>query len=522
MSCTKPNIIYIYADDLGHGMLSCYGQKHFKTPHIDSLADQGVRFTHAYGTAFCAPARACLLTGMHDSHAGRWTFNEAGLYEEHTAGELSLEETFELINNTGIRPSDGQTFLATVAKKAGLYTGQIGKLEWGFTTSPQELEQHGWDYHYGYYDHLQCHGFFPHYLFENGQKQTIPGNTAFRCGAGRYESYENNAVPHDPEGRKVYSQDLFDEKIVEFLHAHKDEPFFLYHPSQLPHGPTYYPDHFPEVESNPNLTPVEKEYASMVLRLDQTVGLILKELDALGLRENTMVLFASDNGHETNYLQPGRCLNSENLKGEALNKRDLPFRTETCGDVFNGNGGLAGLKRDNWEGGARIPYIINWPQHGKKGVVSEHLISNYDTLASIAELLGVKLNSETDGISYLPELRGEKNAPEHDHIVYASYNGPSLVSSDGWKLRTFVRRDKIVDFSMFGTKLENLADAIIFQLYNLNEDPTEKKDLSCTEPKRLKDLVGRLLKECDGNIVNGTPEAHFAFYNRHTLPVHKD
>ena len=145
----KPNIVYIYADDLGHGMLGCYGQKHFKTPNIDRLATQGVRFTRAYGTAFCAPARACLLTGMHDAHAGRWTFNKATLYEKFDAGKVSLEEAFEQVNNTGIRPRDGQTFLATVAKQAGLVTGQIGKLEWGFSTSPQELVQHGWDYHYG-------------------------------------------------------------------------------------------------------------------------------------------------------------------------------------------------------------------------------------------------------------------------------------------------------------------------------------------------------------------------------------
>ena len=508
----KPNIVYIYADDLGHGMLSCYGQKHFETPNIDRLAAGGVRFTRAYGTAFCAPARACLLTGMHDAHAGRWTFNKATLYEEVDAGNVTLQEAFELVNNTGIRPRDGQTFLATVAKKAGLVTGQIGKLEWGFSTSPEELEQHGWDYHYGYYDHGQCHGFFPHYVFENGAKIDFPENTAWRCGAGQYEPYIDGVVPHDPEGRVTYSQDLFDDKILAFMRTHRDEPFFLYHPTQLPHGPTYFPDHHPAVKDNPDLTPVEREYASMVLRLDQTVGLILDELEALGLAERTLVIFASDNGHETNYLQPGRCSHEVDLQGTPINELTNKFHAETCGDVFNGNGGLAGLKRTNWEGGARIPFIARWPGQVPEGVVSDHLLSNYDTLATVADLLGVTELSENDGLSYLPALRNVPNAPHHDHVVYSSYYGPSLVTADGWKLRTFVRRDKIVDFSMFGTDLDAIADAFVLQLYDLNNDPAEKQDVSADHPEKVGELLGYLLKECDGNLVHGLPEAHFAFY----------
>jgi len=511
------NIIYIYADDQGHGMRSCNSQKTFETPKIERLAQGGMRFTRAYGTAFCAPARACLLTGMHDVHAGRWTFNKALLYEDYYNGEIGLEEAFELINNTGIRPRDGQTFLATVAKSAGLYTGQIGKLEWGFSTSPQELEQHGWDYHYGYYDHGQCHGFYPHYLFENGRKIDFPENTAHRCGAGQYKPFVDGVVPHDPEGRVTYSQDLFDAQILQFLREHKDEPFFLYHPSQLPHGPTYFPEHHPAVKDHPELTPVEREYASMVLRLDQTVGLILDELEALGISDQTMVIFASDNGHETNYEQPGRCSHRQDLQGNPVDDLHTQFHAETCGDVFNGNGGLAGLKRTNWEGGARVPFLVRWPGHVSEGVVSDHLISNYDTLATFADLLCVNDVSSNDGLSYLPALRGDPKAPQHEHVVYCSHYGPSLVSADGWKLRTFVRRDKIADFSMFGTELQNLADAFDLQLYDLNTDPAEKQDVSRQHPGKVKDLLGRLLHECDGNLMNGLPQAHFAFFHRANL-----
>ena len=202
----KTNIIYIYADDLGRGMLGCYGQKHFRTPNIDRLAAGGMRFTRAYGTAFCAPARASLLTGMHDAHAGQWTFNRGGLYDQLTAGRLSVEQLAELVNNTGIRPADGQSFLATVARRAGYATAQIGKLEWGFATSDEEIRQHGWDTHYGYYDHGQCHGFYPPYLFEDGRRVRAR-LTAFSEDFVRWTAPDFVLVPdeHDPPSTEFYS-----------------------------------------------------------------------------------------------------------------------------------------------------------------------------------------------------------------------------------------------------------------------------------------------------------------------------
>jgi arylsulfatase A-like enzyme len=508
----KPNIVYVYADDLGHGMLSCYGQRHFHTPNIDRLAGEGVRFTHAYGTAFCAPARACLLTGMHDVHAGRWTFNRAGIYHEFSRGNMRLEEVYEVINNTGIRPKDGDTFLATVARQAGYVTGQIGKLEWGFATCDTEMRQHGWDYHYGYYDHLQCHGFYPPYVFENGLKIDVPGNSRQDFGTGHYGPFPDGIVPHDPSGRTVHSQDLYDEKIVAFLEKHKDQPFFLYHPSQLPHGPVYYPEVFGDLADNQELTPVEREYASMVLRLDKTVGVILDALERLGIADRTMVIFASDNGHSPCYQQPGRCSSAQDLDGNKLDEITRKFYSHTCGDVFDGNGGLAGLKTTNWEGGARIPFIVRWPGHAPAGKVSDHLLANYDTMAALAETVGVPLPCETDGVSFLPALRGDAHAPQHDYIVYASQYGPSLVTADGWKLRTYINRDRIVDFSTFGASFAELAPAVTLQLYNLRVDPAEERDLAAAEPARVERLLGQLLRECDGNLVHGTPEAHFAFY----------
>ena len=508
----QPNIVYIYADDLGRGMLSCYGQKHFRTPNIDRLAGEGVRFTRAYGTSFCAPARASLLTGMHDAHAGRWTFNRGGLYERLTDGRMTLDDLSEVVNNTGIRPADGETFLATVAKRAGLATEQIGKLEWGFAASDAEIRAHGWDHHYGYYDHGQCHGFYPPYVFEDGRRVDIPGNTRADFGRGQYHPFEGGVVSHDPTGREVYSQDLFDERILEFLRANRDRPFFLHHPSQLPHGPIYYPDIHPDVADADDLTPAEKEYASMVLRLDRTVGLILDELDRLGIAERTLVIFASDNGHCLYYPQPGRCDPHRDLEGRELDEITTCFRTNTCGDVFDGNDGMAGLKVTNWEGGCRIPFIARWPGRIPAGSVSDHLLANYDTLATFADMLGQEAPPETDGISFLPAAVGKEDAPRHKHIVYASQYGPSLVTEDGWKLRTYLRRDRIVDFWCFGSSLDQMDEAVTRQLYYLPDDYAEEHDLAAERPDKVRELTVRLLRECDGNLVHGTPEAHFAFY----------
>lgn len=160
----KPNIIYVYADDLGRGILGCYGQKYYETPNIDKLAKTGMKFNRAYGCAFCAPARASMISGIHDCHAGRWSFTHSGMYE-HLGVDMSLEDIYEIINNTGFNDLDSTEFLPQVLKRGGYYTGQIGKLEWGFATTDDDIRRHGWDYHYGYYDHRQCHGFYPPFVF---------------------------------------------------------------------------------------------------------------------------------------------------------------------------------------------------------------------------------------------------------------------------------------------------------------------------------------------------------------------
>ncbi|MBN1558115.1 MAG: sulfatase-like hydrolase/transferase, partial [Lentisphaerae bacterium] len=411
------NVVMLYADDLGRGMLSCYGQRHFETPNIDRLAREGTRFERAYGCALCAPARASLLLGRHDCHAGYWTFNTSGVYPMLQSGEMAYDDLRELINKTGIQAGPDDVFLPQLFRQAGYVTGEIGKLEWGFATTPERIRRHGWDTHYGYYDHRMCHGFYPPFLFDDGRVVDIPGNTRIDCGKNpQGDTPANRALRRNRLGKTVYSQDLFDARAVAFLEAHRDDPFFLFLPSQLPHGPIDVEAIDPALAGHPALTEYEQEYASMVLRLDRSVGLVLDTLDRLGLADNTLVLFSSDNGHYPYYQCEGRTGDTwTDAQGRPLDNIHARFRSDNGGDVFDGNDGMSGLKTSNWEGGTRIPYLVRWPGHTPAGAVSDHLFANYDLFATFAELLDQPVPPEKDSLSLLPTLQGEPDRqPAHD------------------------------------------------------------------------------------------------------------
>lgn len=492
----KPNVILIYADDLGRGMLSCYGQEHFETPNIDRLSNQGMQFNHAYGCAFCAPSRASMLTGLHDCHQGTWTYTKAGIYKSISSGEMEHSQISELINNTGIQAASDDVYLAQIAEDSDYVTGQIGKLEWGFATTGERIRRHGWQYHYGYYDHQRCHGFYPPFLFENGELDNISGNTYADCGVHKNnETQENMEFRRNRQGKSVYSQDIFNEKIIEFLRGNRDKPFFLYHPSQLPHGPISIPEIHPSLNNSSQLTTYEKEYASMVLKLDETVGIILDELEQLGIDDRTMIIFCSDNGHEVYARQEGRTTGrGKNLNDEPLDDITTKFYSETCGDVFNGNDGMGGLKFSSWEGGTRIPYIVSYPGKIDQDCVSDHMIANYDLLPTLADIIGTDIPDNKDGISFLPALLDQSGEEQQrECVVYASRLGPALVTTDGWKLR-------------YINKTNN------FQLYHLKTDYREEKDVSSEHIDIVDRLSGWLLNACDGDYQHGTPQAHFAEY----------
>lgn len=481
-----PNVIFIYADDLGRGLLSSEGQQIIKTPNIDRLADEGIRFENAYGGMFCAPARASLISGYHDCHGDKWKISAGGVYKNISSGDMTQEEIELKLNEQQGQIPENEVFLAEVFKKAGYTTGEIGKLEWGFSATDKQMKRHGWDYYYGFLDHVRCHGFYPPFLFENGNLVEIEGNTDIHCG----RTFENEtekayAKRWNMEGKAVYSQNLFLEKILSFIRENKDKPFFLYHPTQLPHGPVAVPKVYDEFVNDSRLTQIEKEYASMVKMLDEHVGIILNELKVLGIDEKTMVIFSSDNGHEIYYAKEGRILKPvRNMKtGEFFDDINTKYYSDLAGDVFDGNDGMAGIKRSNWEGGVRVPLIIRWPGKIKEGISSGKLVANYDLLTTMADLVNYELPVKKDGISYLPELTGQEYKP-HDYVVYSSFNGPALVTNDGWKLRHFTSEN-------------------IFQLYYLPNDYREENDLIAENKEIAERLTKILTDECNGDLNNG-------------------
>ena len=492
LSCTKksdpsdkPNIILIYADDLGIGLLGHEGQEIIKTPHIDQLAQEGVRFQRAYSNMLCAPARASLITGFHDCHKNGFEITRGGAYSK--ANTANLGQIERALSEMLPPVSNDQVFLGEVAQSMGYKTAQFGKLEWGFSATDKQLNRHGWDYYLGYLDHVRAHGFYPPFLFENGEMVAYNGNTQLNCGkSGEPETPEVFEERWNMDGKKVYSQDIFMDSILNFIESHKTDPFFLYFPTQLPHGPVSIPAVHPDFADDDRLTQIEKEYASMVKLLDDNVGQIMLTLKEHNLDDNTIVIFTADNGHEIYYSQLGRVHKPyTNMQtGIRFDNYYHKYYSELGGDVFNGNGGKAGLKRSNLEGGINVPLIIRWPQKIQKGRTSQRLTANYDILPTIADITGFSKKFNTDGISFYKELMDEGKAEEHDFVVYSSYYGPTLITNDGWKLRTYSPNNA-------------------FELYYLPDDYREEFDLSKKFPEKYRELIKRLRTACDGDLKNG-------------------
>lgn len=483
----KPNIILIYADDLGIGLLGHEGQKIIKTPNIDMLAQNGLRFQNAYSNMLCAPARASLITGLHDCHKIGFQITQGNAYTNIDLKKSTSKKVEYMIDNVLSPVPDGQFFLGEVAKDEGYKTAQLGKLEWGFSTTDKQMKRHGWDYYFGYLDHVRAHGFYPPFLFENGKMIKIKGNTLANCGkSGEPETEENFKERWNMEGKEVYSQNIFMDSILNFIDSHKDCPFFLYFPTQLPHGPVSIPNVHPDFVNDNRLTQIEKEYASMVKLLDYNVGQIQQKLKQLRIDDNTIIIFTADNGHEIYYSKKGRIqkpyINMDT--GERFDDYKRKFYSDAGGDVFNGNGGRAGLKRSNLQGGINVPLIIKWPHKIKKGRTSKRLVANYDIFPTIAEITGFSKVYKSDGISFYKELIEEANDDKHEFIVYSSFIGPTLITNDGWKIRTYLEKDA-------------------FELYYLPDDFREEKDLSNKYPDKLKELKNELLKACEGEFSNG-------------------
>jgi len=359
----RPNIIFILADDLGYGDLGCYGQKTIKTPNIDRLADEGMRFTDHYaGSTVCAPSRCCLMTGFHTGHA---------LIRGNA--------------NVPLRPSD--VSVAELLKEAGYSTGIIGKWGLGEADSEGIPNRQGFDYWFGYLNQRHAHNYYPKYLWRNEEKVEL----------------KNEVQDVNPPGgvatkRVDYSHDLFAEEALGFVEKNKDNPFFLYLALTIPHANNEAGNKGMEV---PSLEPYadrdwpepQKGHAAMITRMDGDVGRLMTRLKKLGLDKNTLVMFTSDNGpHKEGGGDP---------------------------EFFNSSGPLQGYKRALYEGGIRVPMIARWPGRIKANSVSNYVSAFWDFLPTCCELVGLKAPEGIDGVSMLPTLLGRPaEQREHEYLYW--------------------------------------------------------------------------------------------------------
>ncbi len=450
-SSRLPNIIFILADDLGYGEVGCYGQTRIRTPNIDRLAAAGIRFMQFYsGSPVCAPSRCVLLTGQHTGHAYIRDNDEMGERGD-VWHDLSLE---------GQRPLlPGTSTIGTFLQDQGYATAAIGKWGLGGPGSSGEPNRQGFDLFYGYLCQRIAHNYYPTYLWRNGEKQILEGNTYFYP----HQKFPMDKDPGDREAYKPYmgrqySMDLMTEEALTFIKANRSRPFFLYFASAIPHAALQVPEDslkeyegaFPETPYLgdkgylPHPTP-RAAYAAMVTRLDREVGRIAARLDELGIGRNTLVMFSSDNGPT--------------------------FNGGTDSAFFRSAGPLRGLKASLYEGGIRIPFIARWPGRIRPGSVSSHAAAFWDVLPTLGDILGLKSPPNIDGVSFLPTLLGhqERQAP-HD-TLYWEYSGGQAVRFGDWKA-VRVRVDAPIE------------------LYNLKEDIGEKHDVAAERPDITEKIKG--------------------------------
>jgi arylsulfatase A-like enzyme len=359
----QPNIIFILADDLGYGDLGCYGQKTIKTPNLDRMAEQGMRFTDHYaGSTVCAPSRCALMTGQHTGHC-------------LVRGNA----------NVPLRPED--VTVAELLKQAGYTTGIIGKWGLGEADSTGIPNKQGFDYWFGYLNQRHAHNYYPDYLWRNEEKVPL----------------KNVVKPVNPPGgvattRVEYSHDLFTKEALAFLERNETKTFFLYLAYTIPHANNEAGKEGMEVPSvgeyaDKDWPEPQKGHAAMITRMDRDIGRLFAKLKELGIDKNTLVLFSSDNGpHKEGGADPA---------------------------FFESWGPLRGYKRDLYEGGIRVPMIARWPGKIEAGSVTNHVSAFWDLLPTCTELAGIETPENIDGISYLPTLLGKpKKQKQHEYLYW--------------------------------------------------------------------------------------------------------
>lgn len=479
----QPNIIFILCDDMGYGDLGCYGQPFIRTPHIDAMASEGIRFTQAYaGSPVSAPSRASFMTGQHSGHC-----EVRGNKEYWGNSPIIMYGNNKEYSVVGQHPYDpDHIILPEIMKDNGYTTGMFGKWAGGYEGSCSTPDKRGIDEYYGYICQFQAHLYYPNFL--NRYSKAL-GDT----GVVRVIMDENIKYPmYGPEYQKrpQYSADMIHEKAMEWLDQQDSkQPFFGVFTYTLPHAELVQPEdsilNEYKAKFDPDkvfkgsegsrynaITHTHAQFAAMITRLDYYVGEVLKKLKEKGLDENTLVIFSSDNGpHEEGGADP---------------------------TFFGRDGKLRGLKRQCHEGGIRIPFIARWPGRVPAGEVNDHICAFYDLMPTFCDIAGVKnyekkyRNKEKDvdyfdGISFAPTLLGKKKQKQHD-FLYWEFNETNQIAvrMGDWKL--IVKKGKP-------------------SLYNLKTDIHEDNDIALQHPDIVEKMKAIIFEQ-------HTPNPYFSV----TLP----
>lgn len=430
----KPNIIFILADDLGYGDLGCYGQKRIKTPNIDQMAIEGMRFKNHYsGSTVCAPSRASLMTGLDTGNS-------------YIRGNDPIPKTFPL------RPQD--LTVAEVLKKSGYSTAMIGKWGLGDSGTTGVPNKQGFDFFFGYLNHIRAHNAYPDYLWRNYDTIMLP-NEVLRVIDGYAKGLGTVST-----NKKVFSNDLFTEEAISYIKekGKRETPFFLYLAYTIPHANNEYwlmDDHGMEAPDTKmydmeDWPLVEKAKAAVISRMDGYVGQILHLLKSMQIDENTLVLFSSDNGpHAEGEVDPG---------------------------FFDSNKPFKGIKRDLYEGGLRVPFIARWPKTITAGTTSGHISTFWDFMPTCAEIAQINIDKPISGLSYLPTLLSkEKDQKQHDYLY--------------WEFHEMEKKQAIIHENW---KLVYLHKTKTYELYNLAKDSGENNNALLANPKVFEKLKNKM------------------------------
>ena len=453
----RPNIVYILADDLGYGELGAYGQQKIETPNIDALAKNGMMFSQHYAFPVCAPSRYLLLTGKNSGHAYIRDNNE--WRERGDVWSLAAMEANPFLEGQLPIP-DSTITIAKMLKKAGYTNGIIGKWGLGAPMTAGVPNNQGFDYFYGFNCQRQDHTYYPGHLWEN----------AFRVPLSNKIIEPNVKLPSDLDSlaeksyavyqQEDYAPDFLIKSALSFIQINKNNPFFLFYTTPLPHvslqapqkwidyyhqkfgdekpflGGSYFPCRYPRAT-----------YAAMVSTLDEQVGQIVKKLKEMNVYENTIIIFCSDNGPTYNGGSDSPWFDSGG-----------PFKSE------RGWG-----KGFVYEGGIRIPLIVQWPGKIKAGSKSNLISATWDAMPTICEIVGINPPDNINGISFLPTLLGNTNKQETHAYLYwefPSYGGQQAIRMGKWK----------------GIRMDIRKGNLNIQLFNLADDIQEQHDVASQHP----------------------------------------